>query len=56
MALFSKRTKLTPLEKEKQRAQKFIQEYREKYVPKEYNQIELIDYLLEPEIDYLVSI
>lgn len=56
MALFKKKSKLTPLEKEKQRALNFIKEYREKYVPKEYNQIELIDHLLEPEIDYLVSI
>ena len=35
---------------------KMLQRFREKYVPKEYNQIHLLDELTNPEIDHYISI
>lgn len=51
-----KKDKKTPLEKEQAKAYKFLNEYREKFIPKEYNQIELVNYLLDDTIDWYISI
>ena len=34
----------------------YLKEYREKYLPEEYNQLELLDELLNPDIDHYMSI
>ena len=34
----------------------YLKQYREKYLPEEYNQLELLDELLNPEIDHFMSI
>lgn len=35
---------------------KYIQKYREKNIPKRYNQIQLLDHLLDEDIDHYISI
>lgn len=46
----------TQLKKEQEKALKFIEKYRKKYVPKKYNQIELFDHLFDKGIDWYVAI
>lgn len=45
---------LTPTEE--QRFKKHIQTFREKHIPERYNQIKLLDELINPEIDHYMSI
>lgn len=42
--------------KEIKKYNKFLKEYRKKYIPLKYNQIELMDYLLDADIDLYCSI
>lgn len=53
---FLKSEKKSPIEYEKERAIKFMQRYREKYIPEQYNQALLAEQILNPDIDWLVSI
>jgi len=42
--------------KEEQKYYKFIENFRKKNVPERYNQIELLDYLLDEDVDHYISI
>lgn len=48
-------TTLTSL-KDTKDYQKFVKKFREKSIPKIYNQIELVDDLLDPDLDHYISI
>lgn len=41
---------------EEQKYAKYIQAFREKHIPQRYNQIHLLDELMNPEIDHYISI
>ena len=36
--------------------QNYIEQFRKKHIPKRYNQVKLLDYLNDPEIDHFISI
>src|SRR5699024_8877379 len=42
--------------KETEKYFKFVDSFREKHIPERYNQIKLLDYLLDVDVDHLVSI
>lgn len=43
-------------EKEQKKFKKYVQTFRGDFIPKKYNQIKLMDYLLNDEIDHYISI
>ena len=44
------------MDKETKTYLKTLQKYKKKYLPPEYNQLELLDHLCNPEIDFYISI
>ncbi|MDN6612724.1 MAG: hypothetical protein L0L09_14380, partial [Staphylococcus equorum] len=56
MAKFDTSNKEVPEEKQAKELQKFVSTYRKKYIPDKYNQIYMIDELMNSDIDHYISI
>lgn len=56
MAKFDTSNKKVPEEKQAKEIQKFVSNYRKKYIPDKYNQIYMIDELMNSDIDHYISI
>lgn len=56
MAKFDTSNKEVSEEKQAKELQKFVSTYRKKYIPDKYNQIEMVDELMNQDIDHYISI